>query len=255
MDLKGTRSSWNRLGRRDPFFAVLTHKDKQGGKWDRDEFFATGVREIDELRVYLAAHGIAFPRGKALDFGCGVGRLTSALAPHFEEVHGVDIAPSMIAHAHALCPSKKNCVFHVNAAPDLRMFPDNTFAFVYSKITLQHMEPRYSAAFIKEFLRVLRPYGIAVFQIPSEPSPRLKASEERRLRSLRARIRSFLPGPIVAAYEYAKHSLHPAIEMYALPRERVLELIAEAHGKTKAVREDKNAGENWLGFEYVAEKQ
>ena len=39
--------------------------------------------------------------GTALDFGCGVGRLTHALAPHFERTYGVDVSSTMIEQAQA----------------------------------------------------------------------------------------------------------------------------------------------------------
>jgi SAM-dependent methyltransferase len=68
------------------------------------------------------------------------------------------------------------CTYHLNAAPDLALFADSTFSFAYSTLVLQHMEPRYSKRYIREFLRVLAPGGVLVFQLPShradrEPAP------------------------------------------------------------------------------------
>ena len=40
-------------------------------------------------------------RRSALDFGCGIGRLSQALAEHFDQVYGVDISPKMIELARA----------------------------------------------------------------------------------------------------------------------------------------------------------
>lgn len=51
---------------------------------------------MDALIEYVRSLNIDCPRKHALDFGCGVGRLTQALAAHFDEVTGVDISPSMI---------------------------------------------------------------------------------------------------------------------------------------------------------------
>ncbi len=48
--------------------------------------------------------------GKALDFGCGVGRLTQALADYFNEVAGVDVSPTMVNKA--LEYNKKPTKFH-----------------------------------------------------------------------------------------------------------------------------------------------
>ena len=79
--------------------AILARSEKKNVPWDVGKFFQSGVFEIDAMLQY--AESIQPLRGKkyALDFGCGVGRLTQALASHFERVCGVDISPAMIQHA------------------------------------------------------------------------------------------------------------------------------------------------------------
>ena len=120
---------------------------------------------------YLAGLHLDGPRQRALDFGCGVRRLTRALAAHFAT--GVDLAPSMMAQAQAL-DLEHRCEFVLNARADLSMFPDNTFDFIYSNIVLQHMRPEYSTAYIREFCRALAPGAVAVFQLPSKHKPPAK---------------------------------------------------------------------------------
>src|SRR5215813_1192715 len=99
MDLDLLKEHWNRFGKTDAMGAILSWPEKMDGKWDHDEFFRTGVTEIAWILRYAETLYPGFGRQKALDFGCGVGRLTQALTAHFDEVHGVDIAPSMIALA------------------------------------------------------------------------------------------------------------------------------------------------------------
>jgi SAM-dependent methyltransferase len=48
------------------------------------------------------------------------------------------------------------------------LFHDDFFDFIYTNIVLQHMRPEYSKAYLKEFLRVLSPGGLLVFQLPTE---------------------------------------------------------------------------------------
>ena len=48
---------------------------------------------IDQLLGWLRELHVQVRPGRALDFGCGVGRLTQALAGKFSECDGVDIAP------------------------------------------------------------------------------------------------------------------------------------------------------------------
>jgi SAM-dependent methyltransferase len=65
----------------------------------------------------------------------------------------------------------QRCRFVVNPANNLALFPDGCFDLIYSSLVLQHMRPEYSLNYIKEFLRVLAPAGLMVFQIPSRIIP------------------------------------------------------------------------------------
>jgi SAM-dependent methyltransferase len=163
-DLKNT---WTALGEADPLWAILTNEESEGGGWDLDAFFASGKAEITSVMAEVDSLGLAFERARALDFGCGVGRLTRALGARFDEAHGVDIAPTMLDLGRRLNEGHPNLVFHLNQQPDLGLFPTNHFDFVYSRIVLQHMAPEYAARYIEEFVRVVRPGGLVAFQIPS----------------------------------------------------------------------------------------
>jgi hypothetical protein len=48
--------NWDRLGRSDPLWAVLTETSRRGGGWTPEEFFATGERDI-ALAMARAASG------------------------------------------------------------------------------------------------------------------------------------------------------------------------------------------------------
>ena len=167
MDLALLQQTWNELARRDPMWAVLTGPPGSEQSWNADAFLLSGRQEVDALLARVGATGTPLPRGRALDFGCGIGRLTQALAAHFAQVDAVDIAPAMIEAARRLNRAGDHYTFHVNSAPDLAVFEDGAFDFVYSNITLQHMEPRFSRGYIAEFFRVTRPGGVVVFQVPS----------------------------------------------------------------------------------------
>jgi SAM-dependent methyltransferase len=95
------RAAWEDWGRIDPFWAILTDADARHGLWDIDRFFATGVEQVVVMLTHTQNYGRPTHRGIALDFGCGVGRLTRALAPHFERTYGLDVASTMIERAAA----------------------------------------------------------------------------------------------------------------------------------------------------------
>lgn len=181
MDLDDLRANWDRFGRDDPRWAALTVPAKRHGSWDDDEFYDTGVAEVqavlkrldDVVRrtgIHVTPDGDG---GRALDFGCGVGRLTLALADRFERCDGVDIAPSMIEGARAFAsghPHGGRCSFHL-IEDDLSEFGDGSFDLVYSTHVLQHMEPHFARAYVAEFIRVLRPGGAVFFHIPTVAAP------------------------------------------------------------------------------------
>jgi SAM-dependent methyltransferase len=163
----------------DPLFAILTEKEKQFGKWDREEFFASGRAEIDSLMRSCGFR--AGDNGRALDFGCGVGRLSRALRSYFGEVYGVDISEEMVGLAKQFAPS---CGFVVNETDNLEIFRDDFFDFIYSNIVLQHQPTKEVArCYIREFVRLLKPAGMAVFQIPYKLTLRYALQPKRRLYS------------------------------------------------------------------------
>lgn len=166
-DIRDIKDYWENHARRDPLWAILSDPAKKGGKWGLAEFFETGRREISILLYRLDSLNISFNRGRALDFGCGIGRLTQALASDIESVAGVDISETMIRLADKLNRFPNKVRYHVNAESHLKIFPDDSFDFIYTNIVLQHIEPRFSLSYLEEFLRILRPQGLLIFQLPS----------------------------------------------------------------------------------------
>ena len=171
MDLRTLERVWHGLGRRDPYWAALTHSDKKDGGWSEAEFFRTGDQEISAILDRADARGWRALGARALDFGCGAGRLTQALAARFGQVDGVDISPSMLAVARRHNRYPDRCRYHHNIAPNLGAFEDGSFDFVYSTLTLQHVPPEYSRRYVSELVRVLAPRQLLVFQLPSHRGP------------------------------------------------------------------------------------
>ena len=166
MELGDLRSNWDALGRENPLWAILSTTDD----WDIDEFYETGRAEISRMLGRLHDLGLE-PAGDALDFGCGAGRLTQALADHFETATGVDVARSMIELATEQNRHGDRCRFVLNESEDLSCFDDGSFDFVYSNIVLQHVGTELAKGYIAEFLRITAPGGILAFQVPSHLIP------------------------------------------------------------------------------------
>ena len=180
------KDDWEYLAERDALWAILTDGTKAGCKWDVDEFMATGEVEINTVLSHLAAIGCT-PNfhGAALDFGCGVGRLTQPLARHFASCVGIDISQQMIQKAESL-NQYKHCRYIANPNAQLPL-EDASFSFIYSNIVLQHVPPRFSVEYLREFVRILAPGGILVFGVQDSltglSSLLIRARQVLRIRS------------------------------------------------------------------------
>jgi len=236
MNIHNLQKTWDTLGKEDAMWAVLTEPSKKGKKWENKAFFSTGIKEIAEVMKDTESLGIKLRKKKALDFGCGVGRLTQAISDHFDEAVGVDIAPSMIQKAKQLNKRRKNCTFIVNDEINLKKFSDNSFDFIYSNITLQHMKQDYAKAYLKEFMRILSPKGLLVFQLPSEPANTLKGLLIR-----------FLPFVILT-------KLRRNMEMYSIKQEELVRILKINKGELLLVKSDTNAGDGWISYTYFVKK-
>jgi SAM-dependent methyltransferase len=167
MSFDQIRSDWTQLGETDPLWAVLVNPAKRNGRWDVDEFLATGVAEVDGALATLEALTGRAAGGRALDFGCGVGRLSQALSRHYEEVVGVDISAPMLAEARRIDRSGGRCSFLLNDAPDLSVIEDASVDLVFSSLVLQHIPPDLAQRYLHEMARIVRPGGAVVLLLPT----------------------------------------------------------------------------------------
>src|SRR5689334_10681138 len=216
--LQELQRTWEGLAQADPLWAICTDPAKQNRRWSREQFFATGKNEVGVVLRCVASLGVNVDgKAPALDFGCGVGRLTRALAEHFAECWGVDISPTMITLAKEFNRDLPQCRFLVNERDRLEVLQENYFGFIYSSIVLQHMEERYIRKYLAELVRVLRPDGVLVFQLPDS----LRGSTLSRIRArmaLRARLKSV----------FGKHG-QQGMEMHCI-RESAMRKLIEASG-------------------------
>jgi SAM-dependent methyltransferase len=250
MNLRKLQKNWDEFGRTDPLWAILAEPDKEGNRWELDQFLETGERGVDEIVKYVGQLGISIQWRRALDFGCGIGRLTQPLCRYFDEVHGVDIAPSMIGLANKLNCHTDKCHYHLNETTDLKLFRENYFDFIYSFITLQHIPPEHSRNYIKEFLRVLIPGGLLIFQLPSEVN----------VIDLPSLILSFIPKPLLDltyrdVRHFIRHRNQPKWEFYTVKQQQVVTFLEGNGGKVIDIKENEAAGRWWKSFRYCVTKE
>ncbi len=187
--LERVQRTWNYLAQRDALWSICTDPSRTGGKWDAESFFATGEAEIEVVLAHLRRLGLEpHGAGRALDFGCGAGRLTRALTTRFDQCIGVDISASMLELAKQHSP---RVFFELNETGDLRRYADSSFGFIYSSIVLQHMPPPCMRGYLREFARILEPNGLLVCQIPDYHHRFKPVALLQQQLQLRGRVRSF----------------------------------------------------------------
>jgi len=162
-----TAENWDRLAAADAMWTVVSDPSKFGGKWDPQEFFATGEPIIERISS-LENLGFQMQRATAVDFGCGLGRVSRWLAKCFSHVVGIDISPKMLDMAESYNAGKDAITFVQGNEKNIPLATASA-DFIYSFIALQHIPRPLQELYLREFARVVRPGGYLYFQTPSHP--------------------------------------------------------------------------------------
>lgn len=214
--------TWRHWGRVDPYFGVLSHPrfQKTSIADSRAEFFDSGTGQIVSTLELLDKHFDRAQRSRALDFGCGVGRLTLPLARAYEHVVGVDISPHMLAEC------KDNAagagLDHIELASSSNDLEEvkGHFDLVHSYLVLQHIPVAKGMAIVNELLDRVAPGGLVSLHVSL-------AQEGSRLRSTLYALRRSVPG-INVAVELMRHGRWngPMMKMHDYPLQKLLEAFS-----------------------------
>lgn len=223
---------WDELAESDALWFIYSDDAEQRGRWQLDEFFATGEREVAGSLEQARGLGRPVRHERALDFGCGVGRLTRALGSRFDEAVGVDVSPEMVRRAEEVNADRPGCRFVVNVADDLSQFPAGTFDVVYSSKVLQHMSSRaLVSSYVAEFVRVMRPDGLVAFQLWTHVPARKRLQPRRRLYGLLRPLG-------ISAERLRRLGLSPRGRGIGVPEAVIRAVVERAGGRVAAVHPD-----------------
>ena len=158
------RNDWNARARSDAYYYAITGRRNQ----DSAEFLATAELVLPILHGALARVHVDESGGprRALEIGCGPGRLMLPMSRHFDEIHGVDVSDEMLALARHNLREVPNVYLTRNSGSDLSAFSSGYFDFVYSYAVLQHIPSvTVVAHYLEEAARVLKPGGVLCCQV------------------------------------------------------------------------------------------
>ncbi len=164
------RAEWNERAQEDANYYVAFGRRDQ----DDEEFYATAQALVGELVGELKRLPAASAhKRRALEIGCGPGRLLRPMSRHFSQIYGVDVSDAMIKLAREKLSDIPNAFPHAVSGSDLKLFPDRHFDFVYSYAVFQHIpDAEVVFSYLRETVRVLRPGGIARLQLNGLPKSR-----------------------------------------------------------------------------------
>ena len=234
------QKTWDELAGIDAFDAVLTNVQKDSRPEQR--FFDSGVIAVQEIMTKLEDQGIEITFERAMDFGCGLGRLSKALAAKFEQVVGVDHSANMIEQAEQMV-DLPNCKFVHSGNRRLAETGLGKFDFILSLLVLQHAEKSEIPFTVADLLDTLKPGGIAVFQLPDSPT--------WSVIGLRLKLWKILPRTFhVALRKAAKRG--PYMEMNGLIEKRVALIVELSACRIADVERTTRSG--WNDRQYYVQK-
>jgi SAM-dependent methyltransferase len=174
------RQFWDERAREDALFFVDDRRVY--GDPDPGDFWAQGERDLERL---LEAAQVGITASDAvLDIGCGVGRLTRAIAHRAKRVYAIDVSPRMIERARGEHAELDNVEWILGDGRSLAPFAPESVDVCISHVVFQHIpDPEITLGYVAEMGRVLTPGGRAGFGISND------ASVHRPRRGARARAR------------------------------------------------------------------
>ena len=204
---------------------MITHPDYRTENLtaaNLEAFYASGVHDIAEIVRRLKTLTGQPPGGRALDFGCGTGRLAEAMCAYASEVTGYDISPGMLAQAR----KRGGRGTYVGA------LPDGPFDWINSFIVFQHIPPARGMALIEDLLARLAPGGAVSLHLTIWREAHLSPTTPGGWRRLAApllawRRRALIKPGVISMYDYDLSAVVGAMNRAGLAE---LTLIPTDHG-------------------------
>jgi SAM-dependent methyltransferase len=214
------KQSWEHLGDTRAHHSVLTSKDFLPDSLEKNigAFWKSGEREVQEIEAILKRHGVKLSEVKtAVEYGCGVGRVTVPLSKSVSSMHAYDISRPHLDYAKEHANEERATInFHLVSDPLDKLQPCDLF---YSRIVFQHNPPPIIQQLIKNALDSLNPGGIAIFQVPT-----------------------YIRGYSFVLNDWIKKDHALDMQMHCIPQAAIFRLAETTDCKILEIRED-----NWCG--------
>jgi SAM-dependent methyltransferase len=159
------RRFWDSRAEEDAFFFVDDRLEY--GSPDLERFWAEGEKDLETLLESVGAQ--LAPSDDAVDIGCGVGRLSRAMAERVRSVRAIDVSPRMLERARKHNADLDNVTWLLGDGTSLAGIESRSADAVVSHVVFQHIpDPEVTLGYVREIGRVLRPGGWGAFQISND---------------------------------------------------------------------------------------
>jgi SAM-dependent methyltransferase len=156
------RDYWDARAKEDAFFFVDNRLEYRHP--DKERFWEGGPEGLDLLLDDLGA--ALTPEDDVVEIGCGVGRMTRALAERVNSVRALDVSAQMLELARHENAHLTNVEWILGDGSSLAGVDSESADVCHSDVVFQHIpDPEITLGYIAEMGRVLRPGGWAAFQI------------------------------------------------------------------------------------------
>ena len=155
------KSFWEQAAEQDPYWFVSSY-GRYGADRNLDEFWASGRTIWSEIK--RATGYQAKSSDTVAEIGCGVGRLTRAIAPEVGRVIALDVSEKMLAIARQA--NLPNVDFRTAQGFSLAGIPDQSADLSLAYCVFQHLPTRGALRlYLDEMKRVTKPAGLIAFTL------------------------------------------------------------------------------------------
>ena len=232
---------WTRLGAEEPHWSVLTdQKYKQASISENlDTFYRTGFGHKQLLDAFCSRNSIEYKNDLCLELGCGVGRITAALAASFKNVVALDVSPNNLRLCEQRLKEEKIDNVELRLIKNIQEFDSlPKYDVFFSLITLQHNPPPVQLFILDKILSNGSTGSVSFFQTPHH-WPDYSFSSAAYLS---------------AAQNQRERSLSDYMEMHPPPMRFIFELLMKTRHKLLEATPDHWTG-NGGSFTYLSQKE
>jgi ubiquinone/menaquinone biosynthesis C-methylase UbiE len=153
------RNNINLAANEELFWDYYVNEWERSGKSKNLPYVGSEFKREEGFLAMLQKY--SSPEKRALEVGCGGGRITATGVKLFEHVYATDISAEMLRKAKEAITAR-NVTFHKSDGFTLKEFADETIDYVYSHDVFVQISSIQVYPYLREIKRILKKGGIGL---------------------------------------------------------------------------------------------